>query len=521
MKKFIKSQKIRYGSIALILTVLVLVAVIIVNIIAGVLASRYEWMYVDMNTNLIYSISEDCERYLSTHVFSVVDKTNKALAAEGKEPQKLEIIFCDEKENITADTTQKYIHDSVYEISELFPGYVTIDYLNVWEQPSIARSFGVSSTTDVICKFGDRFETMNLTDFFVFESTDSSTPVGYNGEKIIASCLMRVTQESSPMCYLTANHGETFGDYEFIRAVVESGYTVGFLDLSTADIPADCDLLVTFNPKQDLIISDSVSSSSEVDKLDEYMNAGGKYMVFLSADTFASGAHENLEGFLAEWGVKYMHQSGDEGIEECYLIKDSANSLTIDGYTVLAENASTGIGAEVMKGIGETNVFGNTTCIGYADGFVSDGEGNFVSSAAGKVRTIFPLMTSHSTAEAWANGRAVARASEDPFVLMSMSTQTCDNGEQAYLIASASTDFASESVMQSSVLGNSRTVTNLLSYMGKENAPVDLVFKPFGSTEIESLTTSTANLITVILAAVPALACLISGVVVLVRRKNS
>jgi hypothetical protein len=57
--------------------------------------------------------------------------------------------------------------------------------------------------------------------------------------------------------------------------------------------------------------------------------------------------------------------------------------------------------------------------------------------------------------------------------------------------------------------------------MGKDNAPVDLVFKPFGSTEIESLTTSTANLITVILAAVPTLACLIVGVVVLVRRKNS
>ena len=75
--------------------------------------------------------------------------------------------------------------------------------------------------------------------------------------------------------------------------------------------------------------------------------------------------------------------------------------------------------------------------------------------------------------------------------------------------------------MQSSVLGNSRTVTKLLGYMGKDNAPADLVFKPFGSTEIESLTTSTANLITVILAAVPTLACLIAGVVVLVRRKNS
>lgn len=521
MKKFIKSRKIRYGSVAVVLTLLVLVAVIIVNMIAAVLAGRYEWMYRDMKPNLIYSISDDCESYLSAHVFSVVDKTNNSLKAEGKQPLTLEIIFCDDKENITADTTQKYIHNSVYEISELFPGYVSVDYLNIWEQPSIARSFGVSSTTDVICKFGDRFETMNLADFFVFDSADSSTPVGYNGEKIIASCLMRVTQEKSPMCYLTANHGETFGDYEFIRTVVEAGYTVGFVDLSMDEIPEDCDLLVTFNPKQDLIISDAVSSSSEVDKIDAYMNAGGKYMVFLSADTFVSGAHTNLESFLAKWGVKYMHKTGEDGIEECYLIKDSANSLTIDGYTVLSENATTGIGAQVMEGIGETNVFGNTTCLDFADGFTSDGKGNYVASVEGYQRTAFPLMVTHNTAEAWANGRAVARAADEPFVLMSMSTQTCENGKQAYLIASASTEFAGEAAMQSSVLGNNRTISRMLSYMGKDDAPVDLVFKPFGSTEIESLTTSTANLITVILAAVPALTCLIVGVVVLVRRRNA
>ena len=521
MNKFIKSRKTRYGSVALVLSVLVLVAVIIVNMIAAALAGRYEWMYVDMNTNLIYSISEDCESYLSDHVFSVVDKTNEALEAEGKQALKLEIIFCDEKENVTGDTNRKYIHNSVYEIGELFPGYVTVDYLNIWEQPSVARSFGVTSTSDVICKFGDRFETLNLTDFFVFDSSDSTTPVGYNGEKMIASCLMRVTQEETPMCYMTANHGETFGDYEFLRAVVESGYTVSFVDLSVDEIPADCELLVTFNPKQDLIVSDSVSSTSEVDKINEFMSMGGKYMVFLSADTFASGAHENLEGLLAEWGIKYMHKEGDSGIEECYLIKDSANSLTIDGYTVLSENAAQGMGADIMSGIRETNVFGNTTCIAFADGFESDGTGNYVSLASGAERTAFPLMVSHSTAEAWANGRAVARATEEPFVLMSMSTQTCENGETAYLIASASTDFAGEALMQSSVLGNSRTVTKLLGYMGKDNAPVDLVFKPFGSTEIESLTTSTANLITVILAAVPTLACLVAGVVVLVRRKNS
>ena len=56
--------------------------------------------------------------------------------------------------------------------------------------------------------------------------------------------------------------------------------------------------------------------------------------------------------------------------------------------------------------------------------------------------------------------------------------------------------------------------------MGKENAPVELVFKPFASTDIESLTTSSANTITLVLALVPALLFGVLGAVVTVRRRN-
>ena len=60
----------------------------------------------------------------------------------------------------------------------------------------------------------------------------------------------------------------------------------------------------------------------------------------------------------------------------------------------------------------------------------------------------------------------------------------------------------------------------IYQFMGKENAPTRLVFKPFASTEIESLTTSSANTITVVLALAPALLFGILGVVVTVRRRN-
>ncbi len=525
MKSLIKSRKAKYGGAALLLSILVLAAVIILNVIVGVLASRYEWMYANMNSTAVYDISENCEEYLAEHVFSRVDEVNKKNASEGKAAQKIKIVFCDDKKSIEQEQAQKYILDAVYEIDELFPGYIEIDYINIWEQPSIAREYGVSAESDVVCIFDGRYETMSLTDFYIYSIADSSAPTGYNGEKIISSCLMRVTQENTPTCYFTANHGEAFDDYEFMRTIVEAGYAAEFIDLSSEDIPEDCDLLVTFEPKQDLLISDGTSKISEVDKLNAYMNKGGKYMVFLSADTFASGARENLEGFLKDWGITYMHEKapGEGGVENCYLIKDSANSLTVDGYTILSESVKVGPGAKVMSSLSRKNAFRNATCIGYAEEFLPlpGGIGERTATVNGKERTVFPLMQSYSTAEAWAGGRAVARASENPFALMTMTTQACEGGKTAYLVASASTDFATEEFMQSIALGNNGTLMGIISYMGKENAPVELSYKPFSSTSITALTVKDANTVTVLLTVIPALASLILGAIVLIRRKNS
>ena len=522
MKGLIKSRKAKYGGVALLLTLLVLAAVIILNIIVSVLATRYEWMYSDMNATTVYDISESCEDYLARHVISRVDEVNKTLESEGKSAQKLKIVFCDDKESIEQVQAQKYILDAVYEISDMFPGYIEIEYINIWEQPTLAREYGATAESDVVCAFGDRCEAMSLNDFYLY-SVGGTSAIGYNGEKIIASCLMRVTQAETPVCYFTANHGESFDDYELMRTVVEAGYAAQFIDLSTEDIPEDCDLLITFEPKQDLLISDGVSRISEIDKLNDYMSKGGKYMVFLSADTFASGSRVNLEGFLKEWGVTYMHEKsqGEDGVENCYLIKDSANSLTVDGYTLLAENAKSGLGASVMSKLPAKNAFANSTCIRFADGFVSDGEGNYTASVGGRKRIASPLMQSYSSAEAWAGGRAVARASDQPFALMTMTTEACDNGKTAYLVASASTLFATEEFMQSIALGNNSTLMGIISYMGKDNAPVELSYKPFASTSITALTVKDANSITVLMAAIPALTCLIVGAVVIIRRKNS
>ena len=516
MRGTTKSRRMKYGSVSAALTILTVAAVVIANVIFTALCGRYGW-YVDMSSDLMYKVTEDCKEYLDEYVISEVKKANDS---EGGN-EKVTILFCDDRENIESEITQNYILGSALEIQEMFPDYVEIDFLNIWENPSIARSYGITASTNVAFLYSDRHVVLSLADFYIFEAADTETPVAYNGEKRLATGMMRVVQENTPMCYLTVNHGETVEDYELMYMIADAGYNYTYLDLLNYDIPEDCELLITFNPTQDFTSNDNVSSVSETDKIREYMNNGGKYMVFVSADTFVSGGHENLEELLAEWGVRYMHSTGEDGIENCYTIKDSMHSTTTDGYTILAQNTPSGFGAEILKDITKPNVFGNSTCISPSDGFTLDPEGNYVSDAYGSTRTLTPLFVSDTSAEAWASGRVVAKATDDPFVLMSLTKQENAQGNTSYLLASASTEFGSESAMQSAVFGNSQTLSTILKYMGKENVPTNLTFKPFGDTDIDSITTAQSTTITIVLAAVPAAVILGTGIVILVKRKNA
>ena len=514
MKNKIRTPKFKHGSTAVILSVLVIAAVVILKIIAAALAQRYEWMYKNMSGSLVYELSENYKEYITVHVIPEVERAR----AEDGGKEKIKIIFCDSEENINSDSTQKYVYGSIIDLCALFEDYIEIDFINIWEQPTVARAYGVSTTLDIVFEFSGSFETISTTDLFIVDSTGSAYSA-YNGEKLIAAALMRVTQEHTPVCYITANHGEEFSDYQLMLSLVEAGYVFSTIDLSADDIPEDCELLITFDPKQDLLAADEFSSISEVDKLEAYMNNGGKYMVFLSADTFISGARPNLEAFLADWGVSYAHKTGAEGLEECYLIKDSANSTTIDGYTVISTVADNKVADAIAGRLERPSIFGNSGSINIAENYSKTSEGAYSAEISGNKREVSPVFVTHSSAEAWAGGRAVDRADDEPFILMTVTEQKCENGKTAYLVASASVEFVMEGAMKSASLGNSRAIAMIYSFMGKDNAPSELIIKPFESTDMESLSTKKANSLTVTLAIVPAILFGVSGAVVLIRRR--
>lgn len=506
MKRKINNRKLKLGAVSLTVTMLTLAAVIIFNVAFTALAYKFS-LYTRLSNDPTYDVTDACIDYIENTVIKKIPDGDSVT-----------IYFCDDAEVIEADEDSKNILTSAKKIEEAFDGKIRVDFLNAWENPKLARKYGVKSSTDVAVVYGDRCEVISRADFYLWnEQTQIAT--AYNGEKRIAAGLLKVVRENNPMCYITVNHGETVESYELLYMLADAGYNYTYLDLMSYDIPDDCQLLVTFDPRQDLTQKSSISGISEKQKLESYLQNGGNLWFFASADTFLSGSLDEFENLLGKYGIEFYHSENSEGLEECIQIKDANNSTSIDGYTIFARVAENNTANDVLGNIKSRIIFGGATAIEPAEGFAKGNDGSFVSGD-GKVK-MSPLLTTHDGAEGWANGRIVQKSTKDtPFTLMSLSEAECENGKTATVMACASTSFAGTEALQSASLGNSAALSCISKRAGNTDAPTELVAKPFPTTEMKTLTVKNATLITIISAAVPSLAIATIGAVILIKRKN-
>ncbi len=457
---------------------------------------------------------------------------------------KVKIIFCDDRDALAEETSQRYVLETAEDLQRAFPDIITIEFINVWKNPSAVQKYkGTTLTniysTNVIVESGTEWRVYSLNAFFTFSDTDSTTPWAYNGEKKLASGILAVTKAESPIACVTVNHGEAFADYDLLNLLQDAGYLVQTLDLANQEIPADCRLIVVYNPTSDFLVRNNISDISEIAKLNTWLNEFNSLMVFMSP---SSPVLPNFEEYLEEWGVKFnrvINKDTDEIFP--YMIKDSSRSLTADGMTILADYTTKGLGASIHTDMRSVTyppkvVFKNTMSISYPDTYevlTYENEddatqnyryGSYYSN--GVTRSIYDVFVSSANAVALAGGEQVAAANTlDPFKLMTITRETQmvsnDDADYSYVLACASTEFASQDFLQSIAYGNTDVLISALRSMGKETIVVDLDPKPFASTEIETITTAEANQYTIILTVIPATVVLGLGIFVVVRRKYS
>ena len=513
----------------------------------------------------MYTLSDDGKRLLNL----TMDSANENRAKRGEEGKaEVEIIFCADPDMLVANNDMRYIYYTALCMQKECPDFVKVSTTNVWTNPSSvddyrANSYSSIYQNNIIVTSGTEFRVLT-TKLFYDAGKTYLDPTLFSGERMLMRSIIAVTRVESPVCALTTGHGEVFEteegrkEYsEFIKVLENAGYEVRLIDLKTQDIPDECRLIVCFDPQKDFATGYATGEVSEIRKLDDFLQDAKSFMIFTDADT---PELYNLEEFLEEWGIAYNRyettdENGKNVTDGTTQVIDTEHAVDHTGKYFYAQYPIGGLGDSALgdlKTLGGSPkiLFGNASSISstYTPQYeLADEEEGLEAYSFGHYyrngieRMIFDVFVSGESSISYAkkNGEILLDQNNEMvyddtlgnYKVMTLSRQVHRVSEgmgftqvdqSSFVCAIASTEFASNAVLNSGSYGNTDVLLSILREVGVELEPVGLDYKVMQNPTMDpTYYTSAGNTTwTAFLVAIPMAACLLTGVIVLVRRKT-
>ncbi len=556
MKQTNTSHRLGHRAKAAVITAAVLVAVLLLNVVVTLLSYRFLWQ-VDETTNRYANTLDrgDHSMYTSTEAFlsligesavPMVDKVNAERAERGEDAIPVNIIFCDDRDHVEAATASRQILYTALQLRNEYPDHVKVSFVNVDKNPSAVQKYKVTSsshiyTSNVIITFGTEFRVYGQSLFF---QSEDSEPWAYDGEKAFANAILAVTRAEAPVAGFITNHGEMTENCTELRNLIDrAGYIVKDIDLEKDDIPENCRILICYDPQTDFYAFGSLgeTGTSEIEKLDRYLDQAYSFMLFVDNDT---PVLPNLEEYLEEWGVTIARAEAEDGTTENYHLNDPVNRLDTAGYHLLGNYETVGMGASLTRDMRSIAypakvVFPNATALrmseSYSDRYETDSSTGLtnhygVYSRNGIIRYLADVFTASNDAVAQVGGQTYEIATTNhPFRLMTITseerkvqeTNYTSVDDRSFVCVFASTEVVSDEALSSPAYGNTNLILAALNTMGREVTPADLDFKVYAHWEINEDILADTNVLapTICLTIIPAAICFGAGVVIRVKRK--
>ena len=550
-------------AIGVAITVAVIAAALALNLLFSFVADRFMWQtdatvtkYTSRPGVSMYTPTPEFLEVVRDYAIPMVEKMNEERAARGEEPITINVKFCTERDKVYAADKLRMVQYSVLALQKEFPDAVRVEYLNIEKNPSQVQKYKATSSTNIyshqiIFEFGTEYRVCSYDYFFLKNDSSATGHWAYNGEQKIASLLLALTRAESPIAAFITNHGEDMDNCRSLQELVErAGYDVMTLDLSKDEIPADCRLLISYDPTVDFLGLGNPAfvegDESEITKLDAFLDQAYSFMLFVDADTPALPV---LDEYLEEWGIKVGRAENAEGELDNLLIKDTLSKLDKDGYTPIAEYVTAGGGSAITSDMRSVAypakvVFPNAVAITMSDSFrkthVVPDETNGVTEAYtygsyyrnGVNRYFHDVFRTTTGGAVEAFGKPYQVATDiQRFNYMTLSiesrtimeTNYLSTQEPSYVAVFGSTVFASDTILDSAAYGNADVLTATLRHMGREVMPADLEFKAFKVYEVDAdayrVDVPKAIRTTAVMTLLPMLVCAAAGVAVHVKRK--
>ena len=285
-KKF-NVRKLKYGSAATAVTLIVIAVVVVVNVLISAIGERTD-LTIDLTSESAFEISQETKDYIASL------------------NEDVEIVAMQD-ETIFQTTTSTY-YKQAYEVLkkyELNSSKINVEFVDMTANPTYANKYqemykGTISENSIVITCGNRIKVISLNDLFNTEfsyQTFSTQIISSKAEQVLTSAIMYVTDPEPKQAAVL--NVETAGiAHETVQALLEDdGFDVTLVNPLTEEFPMDADMIDINAPLNDF-------SEELIDKLYDYMENGGNYgknMIYLAS--FSQKATENIDAFLAEWGI--------------------------------------------------------------------------------------------------------------------------------------------------------------------------------------------------------------------------
>ena len=273
LKQSFSSKSLRVGGYSSMAVALVLAIVIVVNLLVSSLPTSMTQL--DMSPESLLALSQQTKSLVSK---AEQDVTLYLLAEAGTEDDTILSLL-----HRYSDLNSKI--SVVKKDPVAYPGFVT------------SYTDATLNGNDVLVVSGEKSRFISYNDIYVYDVdyTTYEYTVTFNGESMLTSAIDYVTSKDLPKLYLLTGHGESTLRDGLSNALSSDNIEIASLNLLTQDaVPEDADAVLINGPTGDI-------STDELALLRTYMAAGGNVM--LVTDYKTEGL-TNLHALMADYAIE-------------------------------------------------------------------------------------------------------------------------------------------------------------------------------------------------------------------------
>ena len=485
LKNFLKSRKAKRGSVAVLLTVLFIAAVVILNIVVNILTEKFPALSVDMTKGDVFELQEDSIEYVKN-----LDKnvTITVLMSE----------------NDFESSGDYYVQaNQLLSGLENYSSKITVKYVDLSSNPTFITPYSNIDWTSnhlILVESGDDYRALDASDLFDYNQEylyyyGSYVIEGQHVEQAVITAILNTTTEEKVTVTVLSGQGEEDSS-PFVTLLENNAFEVEEVSLLTGAISDESQFLIIFDPAED-IDDDAFTTISD------WLYNNGSYghtLVYLPTDQADISKFKNLNALLEEWGVavdygyifetnpSYMTNSGDP-----YLI--SIFDYASDDYTDGLKNTSIPV---VLFYTMPVEILDDTMAEPL---LVSSEDAVFLPKDAGEDWDY------QEQEKGVMNGAVIA-------------TQGNDDASSHVLVI-GSYDAWSNSALNASAFNNGSYFVNLFNKIAaRDEIGITIEGKSLESTELGVTSTATLNILSVIIRFIIPAAVLIVGLIVWIKRRN-